>query len=99
WRKPKPIISIASIIIGLVGGIMTYFLVESDISDFYGNLASLILPFIVVIVGSIFTKDEFNFESLKNEREEWMITIMQLDISENKHIISFKKRRIRHDKL
>lgn len=69
WRKPKPSVAIISIIIGLIGGVMAYFLIDSELNDFYGNLISLTLPFIVIIIGSLFTEDEFNFENLKYDND------------------------------
>ncbi|MGM8213627.1 sodium:solute symporter family transporter [Virgibacillus sp. W0430] len=69
WKKPSEATAIASIVIGLLGGIFTYLLIQNpDIDYFYGNVVSLVLPFIVIIVGSLFSTKNFDFNSLKNYR-------------------------------
>ena len=69
WKKPNPKVAIASIVIGLAGGIITYLAVsDPDIDYFYGNVVSLVLPFIVVIIGSLASKENFDFEKLKEYR-------------------------------
>lgn len=71
WRKPNASTTIASIVIGLIGGIITYLSInDPDLDYFYGNVVSLVLPFIVIVVGSLFTRNRFDFESLENYRKK-----------------------------
>lgn len=71
WRKPKQSTAILSIILGMLGGILTYLIIDDpDVDYFYGNIVSLVLPFIIICVVSIFTKDKFEFEVLKDYRSD-----------------------------
>lgn len=71
WKKPTGFSAIISIVLGLVGGILTYLIIDDpEIDYFYGNLVSLVLPFIIIFFISIFSKQNFVFEKLLNYRSK-----------------------------
>lgn len=64
-RRPTGRVAAASIVTGLVAGIATYLLVDNpDVDYFYGNLVSLIVPAVVMVVGSAAERERFDFGSL-----------------------------------
>lgn len=66
WKRPNNFLAISSMILGILGGIITYLLIDDpDIDYFYGNVVSLVLPFIIISIGIFFVKEEFSFEKLK----------------------------------
>ncbi|WP_217586097.1 sodium:solute symporter family transporter [Lentibacillus saliphilus] len=69
WRRPNQTIAIWSIVLGVTGGVLTFLLIDDpDIDYFYGNVVSLVLPFIIVIIGSLFSKEAYHFDQLKHYR-------------------------------
>lgn len=69
WKKTSPKVALASIFIGMIGGIIAYFTIENqDINYFVGNVISLLLPLLIVLIGSLPSKYEFDFNILKNYR-------------------------------
>lgn len=67
WKKTSPQVAIASIFIGLAVGITAWFAIPNpDINWFIGNILSLTVPAAVVILGSLFSNYEFDFDRLKN---------------------------------
>jgi Na+/proline symporter len=65
-KKPTGALANISIIAGLVTGIGSYFMVKDpEINWFVGNVCSLFVPAIIVIVGSMLTKNKFDFEKMK----------------------------------
>ncbi|MDO4960708.1 MAG: hypothetical protein Q4E57_02460 [Eubacteriales bacterium] len=60
-------IAIVSTIVGLASGVIAYFMIsDPDLNWFVGNILSLCVPAVIVIIGSLICKDEFDFEKLKN---------------------------------
>lgn len=67
WKKTSPTVAIASIFIGLAAGMTAWFTIPNqDINWFVGNILSLVVPAVVVILGSVFSKYEFDFSVLKS---------------------------------
>lgn len=67
FKKTTPAVAITSIICGLGTGLLAYFIIpNSDINWFVGNMCALFIPAIIVIVGSLFSKKSFDFDSLKD---------------------------------
>ena len=67
WKKPTTAIAIASIFIGIATGIGSYMMIaDESINYVVGNVCSLLVPFAVIIIGSLFTKHEFDFQKLKD---------------------------------
>lgn len=76
WDKVSSKIAIASIFIGMATGLMAYFLIDDkNINYFVGNVCSLLVPIVVILIGSIFTKKKFNFEHLKEYTPDHMVNI------------------------
>lgn len=68
-RRPSGTLAVSSIIIGLVAGVGAYLVIDDpDLNYFYGNLTSLLVPAIVIIVGSFFTSDRYDFRGLHSYR-------------------------------
>lgn len=66
WRKPTPTIAVVSIFSGLFAGLAAWsFISNQDINWFVGNILSLTVPAAVIIIGSLFTKSEFDFTKLQ----------------------------------
>lgn len=66
WRKPTPRLAVFSIFLGLASGLAAWFLIDNqDINWFVGNVLSLLVPVATVVIGSLFTKNEFDFAKLK----------------------------------
>ncbi|WP_199435452.1 sodium:solute symporter family transporter [Qaidamihabitans albus] len=69
WRRPSTPVAAVSIVLGLLGGIGTYLAVDDPNLDyFYGNVVSLGLPFLVVVVGTVLSKRDYDFDELKEYR-------------------------------
>ena len=67
WKKTSPKVAIASIFIGLAAGLTAWFTIPNqDINWFIGNILSLTVPAVVVILGSAFSKYEYDFSIMKN---------------------------------
>lgn len=67
WKKTPPKVALVSIFIGMACGITAYFTIpDKTINFFIGNLCSLLIPAIIIIFGSLFSKYEFDFATLKN---------------------------------
>lgn len=65
WDKVSSKVAVASIFIGMGTGLLAYFLIPDDnINYFIGNVCSLCIPIIVIIIGSFFTKERFDFKKL-----------------------------------
>lgn len=66
WKRPTAKIAVISIAAGLAAGLSAYFMIaDQDINWFVGNVLSLTVPAVVVVVGSLFSKHEFDFSKLK----------------------------------
>ena len=60
-------IAIVSIICGLASGLIAYFVIpDPDMNWFIGNVLALLVPAAIVIIGSLFSKYEYDFDKLKN---------------------------------
>lgn len=67
WKKVSPRVAGFSIFIGMFCGIGAYLFVPAPYpNDFIGNLCSLLIPALIVVGGSIFSKYEFDWAKLKN---------------------------------
>jgi len=65
WKRTPPSVAVASIFIGLGAGIAAWLIIsDPDLNWFVGNMLALFLPAVVVILGSIFSKYEFDFKKL-----------------------------------
>ena len=66
-RKTSPTVAVISIFCGLASGLIAYFVIpNSDINWFVGNVLALLVPAVIVIIGSLFSKYEYDFNILKN---------------------------------
>ena len=66
-KKTSSSVAIVSIIAGLASGLIAYFVIPNDdINWFVGNILALLVPAVIVIIGSLFSKYEFDFDKLKN---------------------------------
>ena len=66
-KKVNSKTAIASIVLGLGSGIAAWQLWPNpDMNTFVGNMCSLLVPVIVVLIGSFLSKDEFDFDKLKD---------------------------------
>lgn len=65
WKKTSPRVAAISIFCGLASGLTAWFVIPNqDINWFIGNLLSLLVPAVIVILGSAFGKYEFDFDKL-----------------------------------
>lgn len=65
WKKASPKIATASIFIGIASGIFTYILIPNDDLNYVvGNICSLVIPFLVIIIGGLINNYEFDFQKL-----------------------------------
>lgn len=66
-RKTSPTVAVISIFCGLASGLIAYFVIpDGDINWFVGNVLALLVPAVIVIIGSLFSKYEYDFNILKN---------------------------------
>lgn len=66
WDKVSSRVAVASIFIGMICGLIAYFMIPDDnINYFVGNVFSLCVPIVVIMIGSLFEKEHFDFESIK----------------------------------
>ncbi|MBR5468626.1 MAG: Na(+)/glucose symporter [Firmicutes bacterium] len=64
-KRTTPKIAIISMILGLAAGLTAFFVIPNDdINWFVGNILALVLPAVIVIVGSLTSKYEFDFDKL-----------------------------------
>lgn len=63
--RPTTRVAVTSIVLGLAAGVIGYVVVDDpDVNYFVGNLASLVVPMVVMVVGSAMTRRRFDFEGL-----------------------------------
>lgn len=68
-RRPSGGVAVASIVIGLAAGIATYLAIDDpDIDYFYGNVVSLLVPVVVVVIGSLVKPAGYDFAPLRSYR-------------------------------
>jgi len=78
WKKTSPVVAVISMIAGLVGGLITYFVIKDpNDAQFFGNLVALALPYVVIVIGSLFSKYEFDFSKLKNYEPAQKVNIKE----------------------
>ena len=66
WKKPTEKIAIASIVVGLIGGVAAWQLIaDPDMNWFYGNIISLFLPIVIVVILSLIVGGKFDIATLK----------------------------------
>lgn len=64
-------IAVISIIAGLVAGLSAYFMIPNEETNwFVGNILSLGLPFLIILVSLPFTKERYDFQRLHDYRPE-----------------------------
>ena len=60
WDKVYSRVAVASIFIGMICGLIAYFMIPDDnINYFVGNVFSLCVPIVVIMIGSLFEKEQF----------------------------------------
>ena len=60
WDKVSSRVAVASIFIGMICGLIAYFMIPDDnINYFVGNVFSLCVPIVVIMIGSLFEKEQF----------------------------------------
>ena len=65
WDKVSSRVAVASIFIGMICGLIAYFMIPDDnINYFVGNVFSLCVPLVVIMIGSLFEKEHFDFEQV-----------------------------------
>lgn len=68
WNKVNGKIAAASIVVGWIGAMIAWFSASSfNDAMFHGNLCSLLLPLVVIVIGSLFSKTKFNYQTMKYE--------------------------------
>lgn len=78
WNRVSSKVALASIFIGLAAGLGAYFLIPDDnINYFVGNVCSLLVPIVVVMIGSLFTKKKFDFAVLKHYEPDHVVNIAE----------------------
>jgi Na+/proline symporter len=64
-KKTTPKVAIISMVVGLAAGLTAFFVIPNDdINWFVGNILALLLPAVIVIIGSAMSKYEFDFDKL-----------------------------------
>ena len=76
WDKVSKKVALASIFIGMAAGLVAYFAIPDDnINYFVGNVCSLLVPVLVIMIGSLLTKEKFDFEELKNYQPDHLVNV------------------------
>lgn len=74
WDKVSSRVAVASIFIGMICGIIAYFMIPDDnINYFVGNVFSLCVPIVVIMIASLFEKEHFDFEQLKAYQPDHLV--------------------------
>ena len=67
FKRTSSRIAVFSIFIGMGSGIVAYFCIsDQSINYFIGNICSLLVPVVVIAIGSIFSKESYDFQKLKD---------------------------------
>ncbi|MDD3183866.1 MAG: hypothetical protein PHD70_00925 [Anaerostipes sp.] len=78
WDKVSNKVAVASIFIGLATGMIAYFVIPDDnINYFVGNVCSLCVPILVIMIGSFFTKERFDFDILKKYEPDHLVNVVE----------------------
>lgn len=77
WKKASPRIATASVFIGIACGVAAYIIIPNDdINYVVGNICSLVVPFVVIIVGGLLNRDyEFDFKTLKEYKPDHKVNV------------------------
>ena len=60
--RPTGRVAVASIVVGLAAGIGTYLVIDDpEVDYFYGNVVSLLVPVVVMVAGSAWSRRRFDF--------------------------------------
>lgn len=71
-RRPSGTVVVTSIVMGLVAGIATYLAIDDpDVDYFYGNVVSLLVPAVVVVIGGLVKPAQFDFAPLRAYRSRY----------------------------
>ncbi len=72
----NPKVSLLSIVVGLASGLAAYFMIANDdLNWFVGNMLSLFLPFLIILISLPFTNKMYDFNKLKNYQPEHKINL------------------------
>ncbi len=78
WKKANPAVAVASIFLGLGSGLAAWFAIPNgDINWFVGNILSLCVPIVVVVIGSLFTEKDFDFATLKEFEPDHQVRLSE----------------------
>ena len=78
WDKVSNAVAMASIFIGMISGLIAYFAIpDPDINYFVGNVLSLVVPVLVILIGSLFAKHKFDFNTLKNYKPDYIVSTQE----------------------
>lgn len=78
WDKVSTKVAGASIFIGMGTCLLAYVLIPNqDINYFVGNVCSLLVPVVIIMVGSLFTKERFDFEALKKYEPDHVVNTVE----------------------
>jgi Na+/proline symporter len=78
WKKTPPVLAVVSIFAGLIAGFCAWFFIEDpDLNWFVGNMLALFLPALFIIIGSFFSKYEYNFAALKTYESSHKVNITE----------------------
>jgi len=76
WKKPTAPVVIISIFAGLASGLCAWFLIQNqDINWFVGNILSLCVPAVIIVIGSLFTRGKFDFNKLKEYKPDHKVHV------------------------
>jgi Na+/proline symporter len=79
WERPSQKVAIISIFAGFIGGIAAWrFIPNQDINWFWGNVISLTVPIILLVILSLLFPSDFKFKSL--EGYEGLIDIPESEL-------------------
>jgi Na+/proline symporter len=74
WDKVSEKVALASIFIGMATGLIAYFTIADDaINYFVANVCSLLVPVAVIIIGSLFSNQKYDYELLKEYQPDHMV--------------------------
>ena len=71
WNKVSSFAAGLSIAVGIGSGILVYMIIpDPNVNYVAGNLCSLLVPFVVIIISVLVGNYEFNYSKLKNYEPE-----------------------------
>lgn len=76
WDRPSKSVALIATFLGLAGGLLAYFAIKDpDLNWFYGNMISLLLPVVVVLVLSPFSGRRFEFAKLRQYSPKHRVSV------------------------